>query len=130
MRVVLIRHGQTDWNRKNVAIGQTDVDLSEDGIKQLGYLEKRFEGVRFSRILCSDLKRCVLTGEAVARATGAPLEIRTEVRERSFGDWEGRDYAQFPTTCCEWQGSKVWSFTTFARPTENRTGTSGTEWSL
>ncbi|HWD42082.1 MAG TPA: histidine phosphatase family protein [Fimbriimonas sp.] len=94
MRVVLIRHGQTAWNQKNVAIGQTDVDLNEDGLRQLAYLEQRFRGIKFSKIYCSDLKRCLLTGEAVSRATGVPLEIRTEVRERSFGDWEGRDYAE------------------------------------
>jgi broad specificity phosphatase PhoE len=46
------------------------------------------------RILSSDLQRAAATAEAIAGSTGAPVEVRTLLRERSFGEWEGTDFGQ------------------------------------
>ncbi len=98
MRVYLVRHGQTAMNLQGLAIGQMDVDLDEEGLRQLPLLEQRFKGVHVDRILTSDLHRARLTAEAVAKGTGAPVTVVAEVRERSFGEWEGRDYREVTNT--------------------------------
>jgi broad specificity phosphatase PhoE len=92
MRIYLIRHGQTAMNYEGRTLGQMDMDLDNEGRRQLPLLEQRFETVKLSRILSSDLKRAQLTAGAVSKATGAPVTVTPALRERSFGEWEGRDY--------------------------------------
>jgi broad specificity phosphatase PhoE len=91
MRVYLIRHGQTEWNAKDLALGQSDIDLSEKGKAQLERLRERFEDVKIDRIISSDLLRCRRTSAAVAGDKGAPIEYLPALRERSFGSWEGKE---------------------------------------
>ncbi len=97
MHIYLIRHAQTAWNQKNLAIGQSDVPLSDEGYRQVQALADRFSGVSLDRIISSDLMRCRITAQAVAQATGAEIEVHAEVRERSFGEWESQDYASVST---------------------------------
>jgi broad specificity phosphatase PhoE len=94
MRVYLVRHGRTAMNIEGKTLGQADADLDAEGRRQLPLLELRFQGIKISRIRSSDLKRAALTAEAVSRATGAPISFTPALRERSFGEWEGRDYKQ------------------------------------
>jgi alpha-ribazole phosphatase len=92
MRIYLVRHGQTAWNQQNLAIGQVDVPLSDEGTLQVARLSGRFKSVHLDRIISSDLLRCRLTAEAISGATGTPIEFEPAIRERSFGDWESQDY--------------------------------------
>jgi len=92
MRLYLVRHGRTSMNVEGIAMGQTDADLDGEGERQVRFLEQRFLGVSVSRILSSDLKRAYRTAEAISRATGASITAIPALRERSFGEWEGRDY--------------------------------------
>ena len=91
MRIYLIRHGQTEWNAKDLALGQTDIDLSEKGKAQLVRLKERFASVPVDRIISSDLLRCRETSAAVAGDKGTPIEFLPALRERSFGSWEGKE---------------------------------------
>jgi broad specificity phosphatase PhoE len=92
MRIYMVRHAQTDWNQGNLAIGQSDVPLSELGVIQAVQLGERFESLPVDRIISSDLIRCRITAQAIADATGAPIEWAPQIRERSFGEWESQDY--------------------------------------
>jgi broad specificity phosphatase PhoE len=94
MRVYLVRHGQTAMNIEGRALGQMDVDLNSEGHRQLPLLEIRFQEIKVNRIFSSDLKRAQETAQAVSRATGATIILNPAIRERSFGEWEGRDYQQ------------------------------------
>jgi broad specificity phosphatase PhoE len=92
MRLFLVRHGQTKLNQENVAMGQMDVPLNAKGLEQLAALRERFDGVHVDHIYSSDLLRCRQTSAALEEATGAPVSFHPELRERSFGEWEGQDY--------------------------------------
>lgn len=92
-RVLLIRHGETDWNRANLIQGQIDIPLNAHGREQ-ARLAAMALGARgpVHRIYSSDLTRALETAQAVARATKAPLIATADLRERRFGVFEGRTF--------------------------------------
>lgn len=95
MRLYLARHGQTDWNAAQIAQGQTDIPLNSVGRDQAHALAQAFEGVRLDRIVSSDLIRASETARAVGDILGLSVELDSRLRERSFGEWEGRPYHDF-----------------------------------
>ena len=88
--IYLIRHGkiqQEDDQRRY--IGQIDLPLTEEGIKQAQTLQKRFERSEIASIYCSDLSRSVQTAKIIAGSRKVPVVIRKDLREVSMGEWEG-----------------------------------------
>ena len=89
MRLILVRHGQTSWNDSGRAQGHTDIPLDSTGREQALKLGMAFHGEIVDRIFTSDLIRSSETAMAISNVTQVPLETRTYLRERCFGDWEG-----------------------------------------
>ncbi len=94
MRLYLVRHGRTAWNIAGRAQGHTDIPLDEVGLSQRDKLYEAFRTTHLDRIYSSDLKRAMQTAEALVKATGAPIEYRTDLRERGFGEWEGQSFLE------------------------------------
>lgn len=92
MRVYLVRHGQTSWNISGRAQGHTDIPLDPTGQQQAKLLGQSFEGTHVDQIFSSDLSRAKETAESIAKAVNTPIEVRHDLRERSFGNWEGLDF--------------------------------------
>lgn len=92
MQLVLIRHGQTAWNIGQRAQGQTDIPLDETGLRQAEALVEGLKPLPIQRIWCSDLQRAVQTIQPFANFRGLKIQTRTDLRERSYGDFEGSDY--------------------------------------
>jgi probable phosphoglycerate mutase len=112
---LLIRHGETDWNRELRFQGQIDVPLNDIGLLQAQRLEQRFEQQlktwqaeqrQFTRVISSDLQRAQQTAEPVARVLGHECVIVPGLREQCFGDFEGMRVpeikAQFPSAWQRW----------------------------
>lgn len=90
LELVLIRHGETAWNRRKVLQGHTDVPLSEVGLEQAQRLVTGVQGLRLpSRIYSSDLQRAFRTAEPLSVHTGVPITRTGMLRERCFGAFEG-----------------------------------------
>ncbi|NPV08439.1 MAG: histidine phosphatase family protein [Anaerolineae bacterium] len=97
VRLLLLRHGETDWNAAGRYQGSTDTTLSERGQAQARAAAAALSSETLDRILCSPLRRAQETAEAIAGSRPAcgealsPLSIETEPRlaEICFGDWEG-----------------------------------------
>ncbi|MDR3692525.1 MAG: histidine phosphatase family protein [Fimbriimonas sp.] len=89
MRLLLVRHGQTSWNDSGRAQGHTDIPLDPVGMDQARRVGEALADYPIERIITSDLVRSRDTAKAVADATGANLEVRIDLRERCFGEWEG-----------------------------------------
>jgi len=94
MRLYLIRHGQTDWNRQKRYCGQTDLPMNETGRKQAKNLRERFKNVAIDYLYCSDLKRAKETAEIAFPDWRTKIIVSPHIRELDFGEWEGRKYEE------------------------------------
>ncbi|MFS0557038.1 histidine phosphatase family protein [Brevibacillus sp. 179-C9.3 HS] len=94
MRLVWIRHGETDCNREHRYLGHSDVPLNERGHLQAGDLATELSTLigRPVAIYASDLLRCIQTAEPLAAAWKLPIIQVPALRELSFGVWELMTY--------------------------------------
>ena len=90
-KLVLIRHGAT--NMTGTFCGHTDPPLNSVGQEQAQALARLSPKWNIGRIYSSDLKRAIETAHPIAAINGLPILVRTELREISFGDWEGRRWS-------------------------------------
>ena len=93
-RLILVRHGQTVWNKLGTSQGQADIELSETGLEQAELLGKNFAYPEVRAVYASPLKRAAATGRAIAAALGLEVVTCDELQEISFGDWEGLTYEE------------------------------------
>ena len=89
MHLILIRHGETQWNRERRMQGHSDSPLSEIGLKQAQRLARRLQALEFTTLYCSDSGRAQHTARTVAELTGHKLVVEPRLRERHFGVFEG-----------------------------------------
>lgn len=95
MRLLLTRHGQTDWNVAGKIQGMTDTQLNETGIKQAELTREKLLNEEIDVIISSPLKRARKTAEIIASGRNIPLIIDDEIRERCFGKFEGKTPKEF-----------------------------------
>lgn len=88
-RLLLIRHGETDWNRQVRFQGQLDVPLNDMGHTQAQRLGQHLAQEKVDRLLCSDLQRAQQTAQPLAQAWGLQPSTHVELREQHFGEIEG-----------------------------------------
>jgi broad specificity phosphatase PhoE len=88
-RLVLLRHGRTDWNHARRAQGHADVPLDEVGRAQAEAVAPLIATLRPARMWSSDLARARQTAEVVAAACGLPVETDSRLREFSVGARQG-----------------------------------------
>jgi broad specificity phosphatase PhoE len=86
--LLLVRHGETDWNRDGRWQGQSDTPLNEVGRQQAVRVAEELDGIDV--VYSSDLARARETAEIVAERLGLDVELDERLRERSFGAWEGK----------------------------------------
>ncbi len=89
-RILLWRHGQTDWNIENRFQGHSDIPLNEVGKYQAAHAAKVLLGMNPAKIIVSDLSRAQQTATALSELTQLPLITRPGLRETNGGNWEGR----------------------------------------
>lgn len=88
-KLILIRHGETQWNRERRMQGHSDSPLSEVGLRQAQLLAQRMKNFEFHALYCSDSGRAHHTARTVAEVTGHKLIVEPRLRERHFGLFEG-----------------------------------------
>lgn len=82
---IIIRHGETLWNREHRIQGQLDSGLSPTGLAQAVAVGRALKGQGVERLFVSDLGRTVQTATPIAEATGLKMELDARLRERHFG---------------------------------------------
>lgn len=87
--LLLVRHGETDWNAEGRLQGHTDRPLNEHGRNQAKELADRLAGEGADAIYASDLARAKETAEIVGARLGLPVMIDADLREKNWGNWEG-----------------------------------------
>ncbi|MFD2236533.1 histidine phosphatase family protein [Aureimonas populi] len=103
-RLLLVRHGESEWNSIRRLQGQADISLSERGRAQALALKNTVADLAPDRVATSDLSRARVTAELL----GFPqAERRTDLRENHVGDWTGQGIADLvaadPTAYAGWR---------------------------
>lgn len=98
--LLLVRHGETDWNAEGRLQGHTDRPLSDYGRRQAQQLAGELEDEELEAIYSSDLARARETAEIVGERLGLPVVLDPDLREKDWGTWEGlnaveRDRVEF-----------------------------------
>ncbi len=110
MKLILVRHGETYWNKeRRVQGGSSDIELNDVGIRQADRLALFLRNEKVTAVASSPLKRAISTGEAIARPHHLPLEVDDGLREIEVGQLEGLDASTLSTSFSNflmqwWQG--------------------------
>jgi len=112
-RLILLRHGQTEYNADNRMQGQLDTELSELGRSQARAAATALVGRRPISIVSSDLRRAYDTAVEVGDNAGLPVQIDERLRETHLGDWQGLTHldvdARAPGARATWRGDATWA---------------------
>ena len=87
--IILIRHGETEWNSQKRMQGHSNSDLSEVGREQIQALGELMKNVSFDHIYSSDSLRARQTAEAITQYSGHTLQFDQRIREKNLGVFEG-----------------------------------------
>ena len=97
LHLILIRHGQTDWNAEQRYQGQTDIPLNNIGRQQAERLARRLTEKEVDKLYASDLSRAYETAEIVGQAIGIKPMADKRLRELGFGAIEGLTFSDAKT---------------------------------
>lgn len=91
MKILVVRHGETDWNKANRVQGATDNPLNETGFAQAAKTGEALKGRRIDKVYTSPLIRARQTTQEIVKALGlnCPVEEAEALREQNFGIFEG-----------------------------------------
>ena len=112
-RLVMLRHGQTEFNAGNRMQGQLDTDLSDLGRDQAVAAAEVLAKRQPLLIVSSDLRRALDTAESLGERSGLPVEVDARLRETHLGDWQGLTHievdAAAPGARIAWRNDATWA---------------------
>ncbi|OBK19489.1 glucosyl-3-phosphoglycerate phosphatase [Mycobacterium asiaticum] len=112
-RLVMLRHGQTDYNLGSRMQGQLDTDLSELGRAQAVAAAEVLGKLQPLLIVSSDLRRAYDTAVKLGECTGMPVRVDARLRETHLGDWQGMTHhqidAEVPGARLAWREDATWA---------------------
>ncbi len=111
MDILLIRHGETTWNRERRMQGHIDIPLNDEGRRQARALGVALKAERPDAIWSSDLQRARDTAQAIADTHQMPLQLTEALRERCYGAFEGMTYQEigerYPREMQQWKAREL-----------------------
>ncbi|GAB3027337.1 glucosyl-3-phosphoglycerate phosphatase [Mycobacterium bourgelatii] len=112
-RLVMLRHGQTDYNLGSRMQGQLDTDLSELGRAQAVAAAEVLGKLQPLLIMSSDLRRAYETAIKLGERTGLEVRVDSRLRETHLGDWQGLTHAEIddesPGARLAWREDATWA---------------------
>ncbi len=99
MRLYIMRHGETDWNKEKRLQGRSDIPLNDFGRKLAYKTREGLKDVRFDLVITSPLARAKETAEIVKGKRDIPVLEDVRIEEMSFGSYEGM--------CCKGEGAEI-----------------------
>ncbi|MGD8406760.1 MAG: histidine phosphatase family protein [Anaerolineales bacterium] len=106
LHLMLVRHGETEWNVQRRYQGQSDVPLSELGRRQAELIAERLAGQTIEAVYASDLERAWETASFIAEKIGLEVSSEPRLRELKFGILEGLTFEeaeeQYPEMIAAW----------------------------
>lgn len=113
--VILIRHGETDYNKSHRYQGALDIPLNETGLHQAELLAERLKDVPIDVFVSSPMERAYVTTEKVAAAHGRQIDfVDNRLKEAGYGDWAGKTFKEIEAAhpkeyLLQWK--KRWAYT-------------------
>jgi broad specificity phosphatase PhoE len=95
MKLLVTRHGQTDWNVQKKVMGRCDEPLNEKGLEQAEETRKNLLTEKIDLIICSPLQRAKQTAEVINKDRNIPIIYDERIIERDFGEFEGKETKDF-----------------------------------
>lgn len=91
--LVLVRHGQSVWNAKNIFTGWEDVPLTEKGVEEARTAGELLDGINIDIAYVSDLTRAKQTLDGIEKILGGNTEtiVSPKIKERNYGDYTGKN---------------------------------------
>lgn len=109
--ILLIRHGETDWNVDKRLQGHIDIALNAEGLRQAAALGAALADEALDAIFASDLQRARDTAQAIARPQGLKVQIVPALRERCYGGFEGLCHQEiaerYPADYVAWKAREL-----------------------
>lgn len=96
MKLYLVRHGETDWNKERRIQGQADIPLNEFGRNLAKKTALGLKNIPFAVCYSSPLERAVETAQLILGGRDVPIFTDKRIEEMTFGEWEGK--------CCSKKG--------------------------
>lgn len=93
-RLILIRHGETDWSREKRYQGHSDIALSRAGGSNIRALIPQLKTLNVDVLYTSSLKRACQSSQIISTAIGIKPRVDSRLNELNFGEWEGKTAAQ------------------------------------
>ena len=87
--IILVRHGETEWNVGEIYRGRADVALDEVGIKQAELLGKYLSGLKLDTIYSSPLRRALDTANIMAQYHNVRVQVNNGLIDFDYGEWQG-----------------------------------------
>jgi len=94
VRLFLVRHGETCWNKDEIFRGQIDVKLNEHGLEQARLTAAALRALDLSAIYTSPLQRAAETARLIAEPHGLPVVIEPGLTDLDYGSWQGLSHEQ------------------------------------
>ena len=108
-RLIIVRHGESESNRKKTFTGQLDIALSDLGKKQAELVKKYLKDYKIDKIYSSDLSRAYNTALPTAESKGIEIQTSKNLREIYAGEWEGKTFddieKEYPDTYSVWRSN-------------------------
>ena len=95
MKILVTRHGQTDWNVEKRIQGRTNIELNNKGIEQAYQTKENLENEKIDLIICSPLKRAKQTADIINKDRNIPIIYDERLLEICYGENEGRLHDDF-----------------------------------
>ena len=89
MRLYIIRHGETEWNKVKRLQGQTDIPLAKEGIRLAKVTGEEMQHLPIDLAISSPLERALQTAQLLTEGRNVPILTDERIIEISFGEWEG-----------------------------------------
>lgn len=121
LTIYFLRHGQTAFSRDNVFCGSgSNPDLTADGAAMARAFATAYQALPWAAIYASPLQRAVATARPLAAAAGLPLELRDDLMEIGYGQWEGRSLEEVSRDhrddYLRWSADPAWNAPTAGEP--------------
>jgi probable phosphoglycerate mutase len=109
--IILVRHGETDWNTEKRLQGHLDIGLNAEGVRQAHALGQALLNEPLHAIYASDLQRARDTAQAIAEPRGMAVQTDASLRERCYGAFEGLRHAEiserYPNEFAAWRAREM-----------------------